>query len=158
LSQENPYSSPSIEPSKPEKIAGDNASQGKRFAGFIIDNVVMFGVGMVQGVVLVALLGVAQTPDQALTFQVINFACGYLVAFLFYLLFEVLTARTPGKMLMGTRVVNESGGKPSFGQIAGRSLARFIPFEAFSFFWGCDVNFPTGWHDRLSGTRVVTVR
>jgi hypothetical protein len=33
----------------------------------------------------------------------------------------------------------------------GRSAARSIPFEPFSFLGGQ----PTGWHDRLSETRVV---
>ena len=68
--------------------------------------------------------------------------------------FEAVFQRSPGKFLTGTKVVNESGGKPTFGQILGRSLCRFIPFEAFSFLFG-DSSRVVGWHDKFSGTLVV---
>ena len=71
----------------------------------------------------------------------------------YYVLFEALTGRTPAKYITGTRVVNMMGGKPSFGQILGRSAARFIPLEPFSFFGSSR----RGWHDSLSHTRVVRV-
>lgn len=69
---------------------------------------------------------------------------------------EALFQRTLGKMITGTCVVRADGTKPTFGQIVGRSFARFIPFEAFSFLGG--KGFPVGWHDSLSGTRVITTR
>ena len=43
-------------------------------------------------------------------------------------------------------------GRPTYGQILGRTFSRFVPFEAFSF-----LPSPVGWHDRWSGTRVVRV-
>ncbi|HEX2675275.1 MAG TPA: RDD family protein, partial [Polyangiales bacterium] len=72
----------------------------------------------------------------------------------YYIFFEAVFGRTPGKMLTGTRVVTVDGGTPSFTQILGRNLARYVPFEPFSFF-GDDA---VGWHDSWSGTRVVKVR
>lgn len=72
----------------------------------------------------------------------------------YYVFFESLTGRTPGKLLTGTRVVDEQGQKPSFGQILGRSLARMLPFEPLSFF-GAENR---GWHDSLSKTYVVKSR
>jgi uncharacterized RDD family membrane protein YckC len=63
-----------------------------------------------------------------------------------------LWARTPGKWVFGTVVVNESGGKPSFGRVLKRTFSRFIPFEPFSFFG------ERGWHDSLSDTLVVRKR
>ena len=74
--------------------------------------------------------------------------------FAYYIFFESLLGKTIGKSITGTKVVRTDGTKPHFWQICGRTLARFIPFEAFSFVaYG---RFPTkGWHDRLSGTLVV---
>ena len=78
---------------------------------------------------------------------------GFIVLF-YFVFFESLIGRTPGKLLTGTRVVDEQGQKPSFGQILGRSLARMLPFEPLSFF-GAENR---GWHDSLSKTYVVKSR
>ena len=56
-----------------------------------------------------------------------------------------------GKMITGTIVVTEDGQKPSFGQILGRSFARIVPFEPFSFLG----NDASGWHDKWSETKVI---
>ena len=72
----------------------------------------------------------------------------------YYCFFEGIFARSPGKWICGTRVVDLEGNRPSFLQVIGRSLARFIPFEAFSFLGSRGI----GWHDSLSSTRVVRTR
>lgn len=83
-----------------------------------------------------------------------DYAFGIAVTLLYYVPFEYLTGRTPAKWITGSRVVNEEGGKPTFGQIIGRTFARFIPFEAFSFLG------PTGrgWHDTLPKVYVIRTR
>lgn len=50
-------------------------------------------------------------------------------------------------------VVREDGGKPSLGQVLGRTACRLIPFEAFSFLGSSGV----GMHDSIPDTRVVRV-
>jgi uncharacterized RDD family membrane protein YckC len=72
---------------------------------------------------------------------------------LYYFAQEALFGRTIGKLITGTVVINASGGRPSTGQVLGRTLARVIPFEALSAL-GTP---PTPWHDSLSKTRVVRV-
>jgi uncharacterized RDD family membrane protein YckC len=74
----------------------------------------------------------------------------------YYIVMEGMFQRTIGKMITGTRVVRIDGGRPSLGQVVGRTFARLIPFEAFSFLGGN--GYPVGWHDSLSGTRVVRSR
>ncbi len=70
--------------------------------------------------------------------------------FLYYLFFEGFFRATPIKFLTGTRVVHsETLENPNFLQITGRTLARNIPFDAFSFFGN------SGWHDSVSKTIVV---
>lgn len=74
----------------------------------------------------------------------------YATLFIYYLLFELIFTRTPGKFISMTRVRNTHGKRPAWYQILLRSLLRltiidpfFIPF------------FNRTLHDQLSGTRVV---
>ena len=75
------------------------------------------------------------------------------IAYCYFLFFEAVFARTPGKWLCGTRAVDLEGKPPGVRATAIRSLARLIPFEGLSFF-GKE---PNGWHDRLSKTRVISL-
>lgn len=70
----------------------------------------------------------------------------------YFILFEYFLGKTPAKYITKTKVVTAQGRRPKFWQVVGRTFARYIPFEAFSFFG----NRPVGWHDSLSKTRVVT--
>lgn len=70
--------------------------------------------------------------------------------FVSYVLFEWLFGATPGKMLTESRTIKSNGGKLTLAYVLGRTFARFIPFEAFSFF-----TYGDGWHDLLSKTTVV---
>jgi len=72
----------------------------------------------------------------------------------YYIILEHFTGRTLGKLITGTRVVNELGERASFGQIIGRSFSRFIPFEALSFFGTTG----RGWHDSFPNTYVIKTR
>ena len=74
--------------------------------------------------------------------------------FLYFFAMESLTSRTIGKYLTGTKVVAANGGKPTLGQIAGRSLCRLIPLEPLSFL-GKDTR---GWHDVWSHTYVIVAK
>ncbi len=49
-----------------------------------------------------------------------------IVGFVYYLFFEAIWKRTPGKWLALTKVVNQQGGKPSFSQILIRSVVRVL--------------------------------
>lgn len=68
---------------------------------------------------------------------------------LYFFLFEMLFASSPGKMLTQTRVTDVSGNRPPFKALLGRTLARSIPFEAFTFLTGYNL------HDKISDTYVV---
>jgi uncharacterized RDD family membrane protein YckC len=72
-------------------------------------------------------------------------------AFIYYLVAEFLFGRTIGKIWMGTKVISLRGRPLQFGWVFIRTLCRFIPFEALSFFAQVQ-----GLHDRLSKTAVVS--
>ena len=141
----NPYSAPSADEDLPlaRDYAGDlvDASPGLRFVHLIVDYIAFLLLTAVCGVFAGA-LGIQVQP-----FIV------YPVLIVFYVFFEGVFSATPGKMLTRTRVVSLDGSKPSFGQVLGRTLTRFVPFEAFSF-----LGSGSGWHDRWPKTRVVRKR
>jgi len=78
-----------------------------------------------------------------------SFSIGGIV--LYYVFFEWLFGRTPGKFITRTKVITKYGTKPNFAQIIGRTLTRLIPFEALSFLGA----YYSGWHDTWSNTLVV---
>ncbi|QEG23517.1 RDD family protein [Mariniblastus fucicola] len=162
---ENPFSTPPVGPQASNVPVADsliqNASQGKRFLNYLIDRIALFGISYVAGLALasVYLAGRATiTEQEASTLTLLSYLVGWSIVFLFYAFLESTTGRTLGKLVTGTKVVSEHGGSASIGQILGRTACRFIPFEPLSFFFGGDTNFPTGWHDRISGTRVVSAK
>lgn len=74
------------------------------------------------------------------------------ILFLYYLLFETLFSRTPGKWFTYTRVVNKNGGKSSFFQVFLRSIVRLTIIDCF-FIPILDKTL----HDYLSKTEVVEI-
>lgn len=149
---DNPYSPPEAlltEPPRPVSDA-DLASQSQRFANFLIDRVTSFGLTFLFGIASYALgydlSEIGRLQDLALSSG---------IALLYFFVAEGSSGRTLGKLITGTRVVAESGGSPSISQVLGRSLARFVPFEPFSFLGSGPF---VGWHDSWSRTRVIRTR
>ncbi len=72
--------------------------------------------------------------------------------FIYYFFLESFTYTTIGKLIFRLKVVEvRNWGNPGFSKILIRTLCRFIPFDAFTFF----SKKPAGWHDKLSGTVVI---
>ena len=78
----------------------------------------------------------------------------YSILFLYYTILEGLTGKTVGKMITGTKVVDDNGNMINFNMAMKRSLCRFIPFEGFSFL----SKNPIGWHDSIPKTYVIEGR
>jgi uncharacterized RDD family membrane protein YckC len=164
MSSSNPYSATgSYDPLLANQNAPGElpiASQTQRFLTSIIDNVLLYlintGVGFGVGIVAALVAGGELSQQWLAIAQFMAFFVGLMVALVYYTLLETLTGMTLGKMIMGTKVVTETGGVPSFGQCLGRSACRFIPFEAFSFLG--NKGFPIGWHDSIPKTRVIKTR
>lgn len=155
----NPYSPPAAElqPLLEDKdLVYQEASKGKRFLNLILDQFAVVAVSAGFGIVLVLLEemnlihGVVEKLDNISTAQDMVFST--LLTVCYYMCMESLFGRSVGKLITGTKVLGTNGLKPSFGAILGRSWARMVPFEPFSFFG------EHGWHDSWSGTQVVDVR
>jgi uncharacterized RDD family membrane protein YckC len=162
---ENPYASPAIPADLEAELQPREmkiASQGKRFLNLIIDNIAIQLVSLVAGFFLGIVFVLARmspegglSPQDETQLEIYGYVVGLFVSLAYFIFTEAAFQRTPGKLLTGTLVVTEDGGRPTLGQIVGRSFARFIPFEAFSFLGS---NEPVGWHDSLSKTRVISLR
>lgn len=85
----------------------------------------------------------------------------YLLPAAVVVLFWIYKSATPGKMIIGAKIVDaKTGGKPSTGQLIGRYLGYYLSSLIFclGFMWaGWDPR-KQGWHDKLAGTLVVKDR
>ena len=120
-------------------------SAGKRFANYLLDIVCIYALIFLIAIVL-TLAGI-QIPTDKLSLNLISI----LFLFLYYFLFEATLGKTPAKFITKTRVVNNTGKLPEALTIAGRSLSRIVPFDAFSFLG----SYARGWHDQWSHTWVI---
>ena len=119
---------------------------GARLLNFLIDTFLSRFVATMVAIVVLRAAG----PGDATAVLSVVIVLGGMVGY--YVVFEGIFGWTVGKLVTGTRVIRADGNKPNVPQIIGRTFARFIPFEPFSVLFG------RGWHDSLSGTRVVKVR
>jgi len=147
----NPYRPPTAEVELVTEAAEGRplATKWRRFSTLLLDYIGFYLLGALVGIALFALLGQRAVAFYATSWSTLM---GLVLVLVYYLFFEGLWGRTPGKLLLGTIVVDMKGQPPTFGSVVKRSLARFVPFEAFTFFG------ERGFHDKVSGTRVVRTR
>ena len=122
------------------------ATHQQRANNFILDLVmhycILFGICMV----VVVIMMVNGYSQDAIYEQV-----ALIIDLIYFNFFEILFARTIGKFITKTVVVDEYGRKPTINAVLMRSICRAIPFEFLTF-----LGMPCrGWHDQFSGTYVV---
>ena len=147
----NPYRPPIADVDGMPGAAVDRprAGKGRRFATLIVDYVGFYALGALVGILLFAVFGQGAVAFYSTGWSTLM---GVFLVLAYYLFFEGLWGRTPGKMILGTVVTDLQGKPPTFGAVVKRSLARFVPFEAFTFFG------ENGFHDKVSKTRVIYTR
>jgi uncharacterized RDD family membrane protein YckC len=149
IDPENPYQAPEA----PVYLASasrklDLVSGWRRLGTHLIDTVCFYILVFFVSIVVTSLFG--ESWLQALEGRG-SYLLGWAVMLVYYIGFESAFARTPGKFVLGTVVVDENGSRPTLGQCVGRSFARLIPFEPLS----CTGSQSRGWHDSLAKTFVV---
>jgi len=139
----------SVQPSVMQPIAvavgGEKhtSGAGKRLFTSIIDTIV----------ISLIYIGTTLLLPHSVAVYVPSIVLSLLISFLYYVILESSSGRTLGKLIVGTKVVRLDGTKPHLMQTMGRTLCRYIPLEAFTFLMG---TYAYGWHDRFSGTMVVS--
>jgi uncharacterized RDD family membrane protein YckC len=148
----NPYEAPQSRIAASEDAVGlVQAERWRRFVNLVIDYLASIALAALFAIALAFFGGQA---GLAWLDRQNDLLFGIVLTLAYYVPLEFTFGRTLGKLITGTRVVDEKGGPPSLGKILGRSLCRFIPFEPFSFF-SADAR---GWHDSIPRTYVVKVR
>ena len=147
--EHNPFAPPKAAVTDPVTAPTQTeiASRLRRLLNMLIDTVGYFVLAAVVGVVIAMINPQFLSNDSTLE----SYLFALSINVLYYLPSEALFGRTLGKLVTRTRVVAVSGEPPTFWQIFGRTFARLIPFEAFTFLTSSGI----GAHDNLSRTRVV---
>ncbi|MEP7372164.1 MAG: RDD family protein [Chitinophagaceae bacterium] len=130
------------------------ASAGKRFANYIIDLVGFYALLFVVGIVI----GLLNPPAlESFNEESGDYNIGqsllFVLIFILYIsgMEAIFKGKTLGKLMTGTRAVNEDGSNLLVGTAFLRGLCRAIPFEAFSALG--TPSYP--WHDKLSKSYVI---
>ena len=94
--------------------------------------------------------------DNAARFALSGLAI-FLLAGIYFVFFWTLTGQTPGKMVMGVRVVTLDGKSLSLGRSIRRVFGYWISGLVLyiGFIWILIDNRRQGWHDKLAGTCVI---
>ncbi len=140
-----------------------------RFEAFVIDLVILCIVQLVastfiQTIIrffrLTGLVGRLQTLLDNATFDIVVGSALFLLFVIGYFsFFWSLVGYTPGKALLGLKVVKMDGAKLSFF----RSLLRFFAYWIsaiplfIGFFWVLWDPKRQGWHDKIAGTQVLFI-
>lgn len=87
-----------------------------------------------------------------------DFLISWILPSIAVIVFWIKKQATPGKMVVGVKVVDAvTGNALSFGQAVGRYLAYFVSLLplGLGFVWIAFDNKKQGWHDKLAGTVVA---
>lgn len=118
---------------------------GKRLANFFVDKI----ASLIIAVVIV--LSIMPTSYFERDNPIMDYVLEAAALLAYYLLIEVPSARSLGKLITKTIVVDGDGNKASTSQLITRSFCRIVPFEHFSFLG----NDASGWHDKWSNTHLI---
>ena len=140
-----------------------------RSLAFVIDLIILsviqlVGTALIQTLLrffrLTGLVSYVKTLLESSTFQIGSGAVLLtLLVIGYYTFFWTLVGFTPGKAVLGLKVVRRNGAKLSFG----RSLLRFFSYWIsaiplfLGFFWVLWDSKRQGWHDKIAGTQVLYI-
>jgi uncharacterized RDD family membrane protein YckC len=149
-------------------ILGRYAGFFSRLVAFVLDRLIAFGIAFVIVFVIqhfANLLRIEQMieslDEQTLVRVLVGFLFGMLgiyilVSTVYDILFWMLAGQTPGKRVLGLRVLRTNGERLRFRNALGRQLGYWISAVFFlGFVWILFDNKRQGFHDKLGGTVVV---
>lgn len=130
-----------------------------RFAAYAVDAVVIVGLLSISTFVINAIGMLTFGDREALELPegyVVTLGSVGMVALVYLTLGWWLFGRTIGKLIMGVRVVNIAGQRPSFTMALVRALMYGVSAILFlGFLWIALTPARRGWHDRVARTWVV---
>lgn len=136
----------------------------RRAVAFLIDKIIiyllLFGI-MIAGVMILGLSVFSITPTILMTPLFLSYyGVNLLLNMLYFTYFYGTTGQTPGKKLLGLKVIMKTGEPVTPGIAFLRWVGYVVSGMVFylGFLWiGFDSR-KQGWHDKIAGTVVVRVR
>lgn len=143
----------------------------RRAFAFLIDNLILsliFALFFVMGVVSLGLsaafthgdLSLRRLTDLTLGYLVIYHLAMGLIGMLYFTYFHGTAGQTPGKMILGLKVLQANGQEMNLGIGFLRWVGYIVsalPFH-LGFIWIAFDSKKRGWHDMIAGTVVVRLR
>lgn len=136
--------------------------EDRRYAGFwvrvgavLIDTLLLFAIIIPA---LIAIYGSAYWSHEAAYAGVWDVVLNHAFPAMAIIGFWIYCGATPGKMLLGIRIVDAGSGEPVPPlRCVGRYLGYFVSSIALllGFLWVAFDRNKQGWHDKLAGTAVV---
>jgi uncharacterized RDD family membrane protein YckC len=81
-----------------------------------------------------------------------------LLVFVYFIFFWTLIGQTPGKMMLGLRVVSVDGGSVTLWQAIRRVIGYLVSYILYlGYLWVLIDNHRQGWHDKIANTYVIYV-
>jgi uncharacterized RDD family membrane protein YckC len=144
----------------------------RRLFAFLIDQVILYFVSLIlfligllalglKGDVLNRMLSSPEGVTQGMgLFGVLYLAASLLAGMTYFTWFHGVGGRTPGKMLLGLRVIQASGDLLTPGIAFLRWVGYLIsgPVFCLGFLWIAFDGRKQGWHDKIAATLVVRER
>ncbi|GFP19667.1 hypothetical protein HKBW3S03_01172 [Candidatus Hakubella thermalkaliphila] len=150
----------------PDPAKGKKANLFTRWAALIIDPLIAFGLwglsAMTLGLLAVMVGSISEDLAGAagVLFSVLAFVLP--IAYFVWFLSLLPKGLTPGKLILGLRVVDhQTGAIPGFGRMSLREIVgRFLSglFFGLGYFWALFDKNAQAWHDKLAGTVVLKAR
>jgi uncharacterized RDD family membrane protein YckC len=144
-------------------LLGQYAGFFTRLIAYAIDRFIVAAILAVVGIAvtwILTTLGLTEwitTPGwlQTVVFLLL-FVLGVAIRLLYTMGFWVLAGQTPGKRVMGVRIVRTDGGRVGWGNAIRREIGYVISYVLFlGYLWILVDNRRQGWHDKLAGTLVI---
>ncbi len=130
------------------------ASGGKRFANYIIDLIIFYVLLFLAGIVIALInpVTINSINEDDTGFNLLDRLLTLVLYGLYMFIIEaVFKGKSLGKLITGTRAVNEDGSNISAGTALLRGLSRAVPFNALSALGS--PAYP--WHDKWTKTYVI---
>ncbi|MHB9098838.1 MAG: RDD family protein [Syntrophales bacterium] len=139
----------------------------RRYIAYLIDKVVLYLVSLFLLVVGILALGHRVSLDRIMAtgdlprgmglFAVVYAVAMFITDMIYFTWFHGSVGQTPGKMLLGLRVIQASGEKMTFGIAFLRWVGSLVSalFLWLGYLWIAIDWKKQGWHDKIAATLVV---
>lgn len=161
MNETNPYSAPLAPVERPKSASTDTPVW--LYAGFWIRVLATLIDSLLFAVITVPILVWVSTGGLPAAWGVqvplvVDILIAYVLPPIAVVLFWVYQSATPGKMMLGMRILDaQTGAAPSAGQCIGRYFAYIVSTLPLllGFIWVAFDDRKQAWHDKLAGTVVV---